>query len=79
MRVNLPPELQVKVDRIAAQHAREPESLAREAVERLVGYDDWFIRPVEIGLSQLERGEALQQEEVPAKFENPIPEKQGRT
>ena len=79
MRVNLPPELQVKLDRIAAQQAREPESLVNEAVERLVDYDDWFIRPVEIGRSQVERGEVLQQEQVAAKFETPIREKQRRT
>jgi predicted transcriptional regulator len=79
MQVNLPPELQAKLDRIAAQQGREPESLVNEAVERLVGYDEWFIRQVEIGLAQVERGEVLQHEEVVAKVENLIREKQRRT
>ena len=79
MQVNLPPDLQAKLDRIAAQQGREPESLVNEAVERLVGYDEWFIRQIEIGLSQVERGEVLQHEEVAAKVENLIREKQRRT
>jgi predicted transcriptional regulator len=78
MQVNLPPELQAKLDRIAAQQGRAPESLVNEAVERLVGYDEWFIRQVEKGLAQVERGEVFEHEEVVAKVENLIREKQRR-
>jgi predicted transcriptional regulator len=76
MQVNLPPELQAKLDRIAAQQGRVPESLVNEAVERLVGYDEWFVRQVEKGLAQVERGEVLEHEQVVAKAENLIREKQ---
>jgi predicted transcriptional regulator len=76
MQVNLPPELQAKLDRLAAQQGREPESLVNEAVERLVGYDEWFVRQVEKGLAQVERGEVLEHEQVVAKMENLIREKQ---
>jgi predicted transcriptional regulator len=76
MQVNLPPELQAKLDRIAAQQGRVPESLVNEAVERLVGYDEWFVRQVEKGLAQVERGEVLEHEQVVAKVENLIREKQ---
>jgi predicted transcriptional regulator len=78
MQVNLPPELQAKLDRIAAQQGRKPESLVNEAVERLVGYDEWFVRQVEKGLAQVERGEVLEHEQVVAKMENLIREKQRR-
>jgi predicted transcriptional regulator len=78
MQVNLPPELQAKLDRIAAKEGREPESLVNEAVERLVSYDEWFIRQVEKGLAQVERGEVFEHEEVVAKVENLIREKQRR-
>lgn len=74
MQVNLPPELQAKLDRIAAQQGRKPESLVNEAVERLVGYDEWFVREVEKGLAQVERGEVFEHEEVVAKVENQIRE-----
>jgi hypothetical protein len=32
---------------MATQQGRDAESLIREAVERLVGYDEWCIREVE--------------------------------
>jgi predicted transcriptional regulator len=77
--VNLPPELQAKLDRVAARQGREPESLVNEAIERLVGYDEWFIRQVETGLTQVERGEVLEHEQVVARVENLIREKQRST
>jgi len=49
-----------------------------EAVERLVGYDEWFIRQVEKGLAQVDRGEVLEQEEVAERMERLITEKQRR-
>lgn len=79
MEVNLPPDLQAKLDRIAAQQGREPESLVSEAIERLLGYDEWFIRQVEVGLAQVERGEVLEHEQIVAKIEDLIQEKQRDT
>jgi len=79
MQVNLPPELQAKLDRIAAKQGRKAESLVNEAVERLVGYDAWFIQQVEKGLAQVERGEVLEHEEVVARVEKLVREKQRRT
>jgi predicted transcriptional regulator len=49
MEVELSPELQAKLDRIASQQGRDSKSLVHEAVERLVGYDEWFICQVETG------------------------------
>jgi predicted transcriptional regulator len=67
MEVRLLPEVQAKLDRMATQSGRDTESLVREAVERLVDYDEWFIREVEQGLAQIERGEVLEHEEVGAR------------
>ncbi len=64
MEVKLTPELEAKLDSIAAQQGRDAQSLVKEAVERLVGYDEWFVREVEKGLEQIERGEVLEHEEV---------------
>ena len=44
MEVNLSPELQAKLERVAEQQGRNTESIVREAVERLLGYDEWFVR-----------------------------------
>ena len=78
MEVKLSPELQAKLDRVAAQQGRDSESLVQEAVERLVGYDEWFIREVEKGLAQIERGEVVEDEEVGARVGKLIKEKQRR-
>jgi predicted transcriptional regulator len=79
MQVNLPPELQEKLDRIAAKQGRKAESLVNEAVERLVGYDEWFIQQVEKGLAQVERGEVFEHERVVERVEKLIREKQRQT
>ena len=78
MEIELSPELQAKLDRIASQQGRDSKSLVHEAVERLVGYDEWFLRQVEIGLAQADRAELLEDNEVAARMENLISRKQRR-
>ncbi len=79
MEVNLTPELQAKLDEVAAQQGRDAQSLVQEAVQRLVDYDQWFVREVEKGLAQIERGEVLEHEEVGARLEKRLSEKQRQT
>ena len=78
MEIELSPELQEKLERMAVQQGRDSKSLVKEAVERLVGYDEWFLRQVEIGLEQINRGEFLEHEEVAARIENLIARKQSK-
>ena len=78
MEVNLSPDLQTKLARIADQRGCDAEALAREAIERLVDYDERFIREVEKGLAQIERGEVLTHEAVGARLEKRLNEKQPR-
>jgi predicted transcriptional regulator len=78
MEVNLSPDLQAKLARIADQRGCDAETLAREAIERLVDYDEWFIREVETGLAQIERGEVLTHEAVGTRLEKRLNEKQPR-
>jgi predicted transcriptional regulator len=78
MEVHLTPELQAKLDEVAAQQGRDAQSLVQEAVQRLVDYDQWFVREVEKGLAQIERGEVLEHEEVGARLEKLLNEKQRR-
>jgi predicted transcriptional regulator len=79
MDVNLTPALQAKLDKVAAQQGRDAQSLVQEAVQRLVDYDQWFVREVEKGLAQIERGEVLEHEEVGARLEKLLNDKQRRT
>jgi predicted transcriptional regulator len=76
MEVNLSPELQAKLERVAEQQGRNTESLVREAVERLLGYDEWFVREVEKGLAQIERGEVLDHKDVGIRLEKLLKQKQ---
>jgi len=78
MDVHLSTELQAKLDRLAAQQGRDTEWRVHETLERWVDYDEWFIREVEKGLAQVERGELLVHEEVGARIEKRITEKQRR-
>jgi predicted transcriptional regulator len=78
MNVRLSPELQAKLDRLAAQQGRDADSLVSEAVERLVGYDEWFLQEVEKGLAQIDRGEVLENSEVGARLEELLAAKQRR-
>lgn len=78
MEVSLKPELQAKLNRMATQQGRDAESLVQEAVERFVGYNECFVREVEKGLTQIERGEVLEEEEVGARLEKLLNEKQHR-
>jgi predicted transcriptional regulator len=64
MEVNLTPELQARLSRLAAEHGRDTQALAREAIERFVDYDEWFLREVEKGLASADREEFIEHEDV---------------
>ncbi len=78
MEVPLNPDVQSKLARLAAERGRDPEALAREAIERFVDYHEWFLKEVEKGLAQIARGEVLTHEEVGARLEKSLIEKQSR-
>ena len=78
MEVRLDPDVQAKLTRIAAERGSNAELLAREAIERFVDYDEWFVREVEKGLAQIERGEILTHEEVGSLIEKLLTEKRSR-
>jgi len=64
MDVPLNPDLQAKLSRLAAQQGRASEALVIEAVERLVNYDEWFLREVDKGLAEADRGEFVEHSDV---------------
>lgn len=69
MDVNVPPDLETKLALAADRRGLTPEVLVLEAIQRAVDYDDWFLREVQQGLAQVERGEVLTHEEVGARLE----------
>lgn len=64
MEVHLNPDLEAKLNRVAAEQGRDSETLVQEAVERLLNYNDWFIGEVEKGLAAADRGEFIEHEEI---------------
>jgi predicted transcriptional regulator len=64
MEVRFSPELEQKINRVAVQQGRDSESLVREAVERFMEYDEWFLREVERGIAAADRGEFIEHDEV---------------
>jgi predicted transcriptional regulator len=64
MEVHLDPDLQAKLTRLATEQGRDTGALVQEAVERLVDYDEWFLREVEKGLAAADRGEFIEHDEI---------------
>jgi predicted transcriptional regulator len=73
MLVHFPPELEGKLNQIAAEQGKNSESLVREAVERLIGYDDWFVSEVEKGLAAADRGDLIEHSDVRALIDSRYP------
>ncbi len=74
MEVELTPDLQAKLTRLALEQGRDTQALVREAVERLVDYDEWFSKEVERGLTAAERGEFIDHEKVSALIHRRYPD-----
>ncbi len=69
MEVHLTPELQAKVDRVAAANHRRTDEYVQQLVESYVDHDAWFRQNAAEGLAQLDRGEFLTHEEVGARLQ----------
>jgi predicted transcriptional regulator len=64
MEVSLNPDLQAKLNRLAADRGSDANTLVQEAVERFVDYDEWFLREVEEGVAAADCGELIDHEDV---------------
>lgn len=64
MEVRLDPALQAKLAQLASKQGRGTEELVVDAVERMVNFDQWFMREVEKGISAADRGELVDHQEV---------------
>jgi len=64
MEIHLTPDLEAKLARLSAERGRDTLALVQEAVERLVDYEEWFLRQVEQGLAAADRGEFVEHEDI---------------
>jgi len=62
--VDFDSDLQSKLSRMAEQQGRDAQSLVKEAVERLVDQEDWFLQEVDKGLAAADRGEFVEHDAV---------------
>ena len=78
MEVNLSPDLEGKLTRAAGRRGVPADVLIREAIERAVDYDDWFIREVEKGLAQIDAGQVLAHDDVVTRLKQKLADHQSR-
>jgi predicted transcriptional regulator len=69
MEVNLSPELQTKLARIAAENNSGAEEYVRQLVEQYLDHDTWFRQKVKKGLGQLDQKEFVTHEETDARID----------
>jgi predicted transcriptional regulator len=69
MELNLSPELQAKLDCIAAENGSATEEYVRELVEHYLDHDAWLREKVKTGLSQLDEGKFATHEEIGARID----------
>lgn len=69
MEVHFTPELQAKLDRVAAENRRAADDYVQQLVESYLDYDAWFRQKVTASVDRLDRGEFLTHEEVGTRLE----------
>ena len=73
MELDFTPDIESKLARLAAQQGRDKKALVREAVERFVNYDEWFVREVDKGLAAADRGELIDHEAIGSLIDHRYP------
>ena len=78
MEIRLTPEKEAKLNQLAARNGKDTAEFLQEAVDRLLEYENWFVQEVEKGLVQARRGELIEHDELVARIEQRLKEKQAR-
>ena len=73
MEVQFSPDQQARLSSIAAEQGRATEALVRDAVERFLNYDAWFLGEVDKGLAAADRGEFVEHDVVRKMIESRYP------
>ena len=69
MELRVPPELEAKLNRLAADTGRDPAQLALDLLSTSVEHDEWFRREVEKGRASAREGRLLERDELLARIE----------
>ena len=69
MELPVPPELEAKLNRLAADTGRSAEQLALDLLATSVEHDEWFRREVEKGRISAREGRLLDRDELLSRIE----------
>jgi predicted transcriptional regulator len=69
MEVHFAPELQAKLDRVAAENRRGADEYVQQLVENYLDHDAWFRQKVSASLDKLDGGESVSHEDVGARLQ----------
>jgi len=64
MEVHFAPELQAKLDHVAAENRRGADEYVQQLVESYLDHDAWFRQKVTTSLGKLDSGEFLAHQDV---------------
>jgi predicted transcriptional regulator len=78
MEIHLTPEKEARLRQVAARNGQDTIQVIQEAVDRLLDHDTWFVQEVEKGQSQAAKGDLVEHDEVVARIEKRLQEKQHR-
>ncbi len=66
--VRINDEMLGRVDFLAKTLSRSRSWIINQAIERFIGYEEWFVQEVKDGLKEIEQGEIATDDEVTAIF-----------
>jgi predicted transcriptional regulator len=79
MEIHLTPEKEALLRQVAARTGQDAVQVVQEAVDRFLDHDTWFVQEVEKGLSQAAKGDLIEHDEVVARIEKRLKNKQPRS
>ena len=69
MDLHVPPELEAKLNRLAAETGREVDQVALDLLANSTEHDDWFRREVEKGRAAAREGRLLDHDAVASRID----------
>ncbi len=73
MEVQLSADQSARLSRLAQTEGRAAEALVQEAIEKLLDHDEWFLREVDHGIAEADRGEFVEHDDVRKMIETRYP------
>ena len=72
MQLNLTPEQEAQLSRLATYQGVNAEELAKHVLLRLIEENERFLAAVQMGIDQADRGEFIAHEEVEERINRPL-------